>query len=123
MAKDTFEVVRSPVVEDAELPEIHQHNDIDQPAIDVSGGLSGSLDHGSQLSGLTDDDHTQYLLRSILTTKGDIYVATGVSTVVRLAVGSNNQVLTADSAQSSGVKWADSGSIVSLLRTVLLMGA
>jgi len=43
---------------------------------------------------------------STLTTKGDIYVATGSATVTRLAVGSNNQVLTADSAQASGVKWA-----------------
>ncbi len=40
----------------------------------------------------------------VLTTKGD---TVGFSTVVaRLAVGTNNQVLTADSAQTLGVKWA-----------------
>lgn len=49
-----------------------------------------------------------------LTTKGDVYVATGASTVVRLGVGIDNQVLTADSAQSSGVKWA-AGAASSLL--------
>lgn len=39
------------------------------------------------------------------TTKGDIIVNNG-SDNIRLAVGSNDQVLTADSAQASGVKWA-----------------
>lgn len=39
------------------------------------------------------------------TTKGDIIVSNG-SDNIRLAVGSDSQVLTADSAQASGVKWA-----------------
>lgn len=38
--------------------------------------------------------------------KGDIAVASGADAASRLAVGSNNQVLTADSAQALGVKWA-----------------
>jgi hypothetical protein len=38
-----------------------------------------------------------------LTTKGDIY--TFGTTSNRLAVGSNGQVLTADSGQSVGLKW------------------
>ena len=45
-----------------------------------------------------------------LTTKGDIYAATAASTVARLGVGTNGQVLTADSAQSTGLKWATAGS-------------
>lgn len=44
--------------------------------------------------------------RSDLTTKGDLYVATAAGTVARLGVGSNDQVLTADSAQATGLKWA-----------------
>ncbi len=45
-------------------------------------------------------------MAGILTTKGDIILFNG-SAIVRLGVGSNGQVLTADSAQSAGVKWAD----------------
>jgi hypothetical protein len=40
-----------------------------------------------------------------LTTKGDLLVNDGTSNV-RLPVGTNNHVLTADSTQASGVKWA-----------------
>lgn len=40
-----------------------------------------------------------------LTTKGDL-VGRSSSATVRLAVGTNGQVLTADSAQTPGVKWA-----------------
>jgi len=42
----------------------------------------------------------------ILTTKGDIYAATAAATPARLGVGSNNTVLTADSAEVTGLKWA-----------------
>ena len=42
---------------------------------------------------------------SPLTTKGDLVVHNGTNDV-RLAVGSNGQLLTADSAEATGVKWA-----------------
>lgn len=41
-----------------------------------------------------------------LTAKGDIFVATASGVVTRLAVGTNNYALVADSAQATGVKWA-----------------
>jgi hypothetical protein len=42
----------------------------------------------------------------IFTTKGDLFVATGADVGARLAVGANDQILTADSGQTTGVKWA-----------------
>lgn len=42
---------------------------------------------------------------SIVNAKGDILVATGNDVITRLAVGTDGQVLTADSAEVTGVKW------------------
>ena len=44
--------------------------------------------------------------KDIVDVKGDIIVATGSDAVTRVAAGTNAHVLTADSSQSAGVKWA-----------------
>lgn len=79
-----------------------------------SGGNSLS-DHGN-LTGLADDDHSQYHndgrgdarypQLSILTTKGDIAAATAASTWARLGVGTDGQYLKADSGESTGLLWS-----------------
>jgi len=57
-------------------------------------------------------DHNTYIkdnfaagVPDIFTTKGDIAVATGANVATILGVGTNGQVLVADSSESCGVKW------------------
>jgi len=61
---------------------------------------------------VTDDDPRTIVtasgVDSTLVVKGDIPVR-DVTTTTRLGVGTNDQVLTADSAQSLGIKWANAG--------------
>ena len=44
--------------------------------------------------------------KDIVDAKGDLVAATAADAVARLAVGSNDQVLTADSSEATGLKWA-----------------
>jgi len=46
------------------------------------------------------------IAKSIVDAKGDLIAATAADTVSRLAIGTNGQVLTADSAAATGMKWA-----------------
>lgn len=46
--------------------------------------------------------------KSTVTTKGDIIAATASATVTRVGLGTNGYVLTADSTQAAGIKWAAS---------------
>lgn len=51
---------------------------------------------------------TTFISQTLLTAKGDIIVRTA-SGLVRLAIGTNGQVLTADSTATEGLKWAAGG--------------
>lgn len=48
-----------------------------------------------------------YILKTLLDTKGDLIVATANDTPARLGVGADTTVLMADSAQAAGLKWSD----------------
>jgi hypothetical protein len=46
------------------------------------------------------------IAKTIVDAKGDLIAATAADTVSRLAVGTNGHVLTADSTEATGIKWA-----------------
>jgi hypothetical protein len=51
------------------------------------------------------NDNTAAILKAIIDAKGDLIVGTADNTPARLAVGTDGQVLTADSGATSGVAW------------------
>jgi hypothetical protein len=67
----------------------------------VSGPFSTRYATAAQ--GTTADGAVQ---RSLVDAKGDLIAATADNTLARLPVGTNGHVLTADSAETAGVKWA-----------------
>jgi len=79
----------------------------DTSFVDLKGGTTGQV--LSKASG-TDLDFTWAasagIPATILDAKGDLIAATAADTASRLAVGTNGQVLTADSTEATGLKWA-----------------
>lgn len=58
------------------------------------------------------------IAKSVATTKGDLLAATASATIARLGVGTNGQVLTADSTAATGIKWAAAGGSGKVLQVV-----
>ncbi len=83
----------------------------DVPAESIVGHL---IDLQDQIDAISNSAGIQ---ASIVDAKGDLIVATGADTVVRKPVGTNNQVLAADSAETTGVKWTAATDLVSAAST------
>jgi len=88
----------------------HTHNGT-QVTIDASGfngNLTTSDDTVQEVAQKLDDlvIPAAGIAATIIDAKGDLIVGTAADTAARLDVGSNGQVLTADSSVSGGVKWA-----------------
>lgn len=84
--------------------------DIDTALVDLKGGTTGQVlakASGTDLdfSWVAQDD-SNAIQNAIVDAKGDLIAATAADTPARLAVGTNGQVLTADSAEATGLKWS-----------------
>jgi hypothetical protein len=96
--------------------------------MDLEGGTTGQVlskasNTDMDFTWVTTDD-TNAIQNAIVDAKGDLIAATAADTPARLAVGTNGQVLTADSTAATGLKWATSSSGgLTLLATTTLSGS
>lgn len=72
------------------------------------GSVDNTSDAGKPVSTAQQTALDLKINNAIVDAKGDILTATADNTPARLAVGANDFVLTADSAQATGLKWAAS---------------
>lgn len=74
-------------------------------------GLTGGGTSGSVTLTVSTSGSTGLVTRGTLTTKGDIMVASAANTPTRLGVGTNGQMLAADSGQTTGLTWVNGATI------------
>lgn len=89
-------------------------NGIDTSMVDLKGGTTGQVlskasNTDMDFTWVAQDD-SNAIQNAIVDAKGDLISATAADTPARLAVGTNGQVLTADSTTATGLKWATAGS-------------
>jgi hypothetical protein len=101
---------------------------IDASLLDLKGGTSGQVlsknsNTDMDFTWVTSDD-ANAIQNTIVDAKGDLIAATAADTPARLAVGTNGQVLTADSTAATGLAWATAASGgMTLLSTTTLTGS
>ena len=88
---------------------------------DIEGVTAGTGISGGGTSGTVTITNS---MATAIDAKGDLVVGTGADTFSRLAAGTNGYLLTADSAEATGLKWAAAagGSGMTLLSTTTLSG-
>lgn len=94
-------------------------NAIDTSMGDLLGGTSGQVlaknsNSNMDFTWVTPDD-ADAIQNAIVDAKGDLIAATAADTPARLAVGTNGQVLTADSSTATGLKWAGGGKVLQVV--------
>ncbi len=60
------------------------------------------------------DVHTQYVTKALVDAKGDLVTATADNTPARLAVGTNDFILTAASGETTGLVWRGSPEVIAV---------
>jgi hypothetical protein len=102
---------------------------VDTALADLKGGTTGQVLAKNTNADMdfvwVAQDDSNAIQNSIVDAKGDLISATANDTPARLAVGTNGQVLTADSAETTGMKWATPAAPggMTLLSTTSLSGA
>jgi hypothetical protein len=85
-------------------------NGIDTSFLDLKGGTTGQVLSKASNTDLdftwVAQDDSNAIQNAIVDAKGDLISATAADTPARLAVGTDGQVLTADSTTATGLKWA-----------------
>jgi hypothetical protein len=84
-------------------------NGVDTSFLDLKGGSTGQVlakasNTDLDFSWVAQDD-SNAIQNAIVDAKGDLISATAADTPARLAVGTNGQILSADSSEATGLKW------------------
>jgi hypothetical protein len=82
---------------------------------DITGVTAGTGISGGGTSGTVTVTNS---MATAIDAKGDLVPGTGADTFARLAVGANGTILTADSAETTGLKWATPAASISGLTLI-----
>ena len=82
---------------------------VDTDFVDLLGGTTGQVLSKTSATDMAftwiDQDDSNAIQNAIVDAKGDLIGATAADTPSRLAVGTDGQILTADSTEATGLKW------------------